>query len=210
MTDKNTNSTFCKFRGTCPSLCLEGLLRERLQPRHRELQQENAQLQAPKPERNANFFETQFEIQNSNPCAVPVKPGVLLIAGIPRAQFDPKELCREGLLKEAQASRKQLDRQTVFDTQLPHSDLWEAHSRKACKTLGTRTATAAVGWGRFCDFPYLNNFPTNGLEKITCLGNEWVITAKLCSSCKTNDRNKEWGEEWVTTKLQMMKMPLKK
>lgn len=66
----------------------------------------------------------------------------------------------------------------------------------------------AVGQGRFCDFPYLNNFPTNGLEKITCLRNESSQEDGAASVKQTLETKDEEG--WAKTKPQMMKMHRKK
>lgn len=65
-----------------------------------------------------------------------------------------------------------------------------------------------VGQGMFCDFPYLNNFSTNGLEKITCLRNESSQEDGAASVKQTLETKDEEG--WAKTKPQMMKMHRKK
>lgn len=96
---KGRNSMFCKYKGNCPFLVLsvwKGYWEHRLQHMHRvRIKAEEYSAADPQTrERDINFFETLFEIQNSNPCVVLVKPSVLLIAGILRALFNLEKPCR--------------------------------------------------------------------------------------------------------------------
>lgn len=108
-------------------------------------------------------FRTQFLCCSS----------VLLIAGVLRVQLDPKEPCRVcwmSLELSRSSWAERLERMHLT----PRCPRWPVSStfNKRMQNLGYKDNQLPVGEGRFCDFPYLNNFPTNGLEKITCLRNE--------------------------------------
>lgn len=141
-------------------------------------------------------FRTQFLCCSS----------VLLIAGVLRVQLDPKEPCRVcwmSLELSRSSWAERLERMHLT----PRCPRWPVSStfNKCMQNLGYKDNQLPVGEGEVLWFSISKQFSNKWPGK-DYLPQKWVITGRLCSICKTNVRNKGWGEGWAKTKPQMMKM----